>query len=524
MMTAQDVARGRAGQGSISIMNVMQLAVVIVYFAMLAGLCCYGLHRYWMLCLFYRHRGRVPPPPARFDRLPRVTVQLPLYNEMYVAERLLAAVAALDYPREKLEIQVLDDSTDETVEIVARNVAALRARGFDARHLRRRDRDGYKAGALRHGLESASGEFIAIFDADFVPPPDLLQRTIHQFTDPGIGMLQTRWGHLNERFSLLTRVQAMLLDGHFLIEHTARSRSGRFFNFNGTAGIWRRRCIEQAGGWQADTLAEDLDLSYRAQMRGWRFVFLPEVITPAELPLDMNAFKAQQYRWAKGSAQTCRKLLPRLWRSRLPLKIKLEAAIHLSCNLGYVMLLVLCLTFYAAVSAGARSLGWDNAWMKLLVLDAPILLATSVSVASFYMCAQMQLRRPFWRQLLCLPLLMAVGVGLCLNNARAVLEGWLNHPSEFVRTPKYGVVGRAVLRRRNRYRVWHGTAVYLELGLALYFSCLFIRAMAADQWAVLPFVAVFQAGFAYVGLMSLLQSSGRNVVAAGRAELLPSRA
>ena len=298
----------------------------------------YGVHRYFIIYLFLKNRKREPVPAARFEHLPVVTVQLPIFNEIYVVERLLSSVSELDYPRDRLQIQVLDDSTDDTREITADCAAELRERGFDVELIHRTDRTGFKAGALERGLATARGEFVCILDADFVPPPHLLRKTVDFFTDPKVGMIQTRWGHLNRGYSLLTRVQAMFLDGHLVLEQTARSRSGRFFNFNGTAGLWRKSCIEEAGGWQHDTLTEDLDLSYRAQLAGWKFVFLPDVVTPAELPVDMNGFKSQQHRWTKGSIQTCKKLLPAIWRSKLPLPIKVEATGHLVSNFAYLLL------------------------------------------------------------------------------------------------------------------------------------------------------------------------------------------
>ena len=295
------------------------------YLSVLIGLSAYGIHRYFIIYLYLKNRKRPPVPARYFEKLPKVTVQLPIFNEVYVAERLLRSVSELDYPQELLQIQVLDDSTDETREITAACAEELRQRGFNVERIHRTDRTGFKAGALAVGLAAAEGEFLCILDADFVPEKDLLKRTVHFFTDPKVGMIQTRWGHLNRGYSLLTRMQAIFLDGHLLLEQIARSRSGRFFNFNGTAGLWRRSCIEQSGGWQYDTLCEDLDLSYRAQLAGWKFIYLSDVVTPAELPVDMNGFKSQQHRWTKGSVQTCKKLLPSIWRSRLPFPIKLEA-------------------------------------------------------------------------------------------------------------------------------------------------------------------------------------------------------
>lgn len=490
-------------------MDTFHLVGTIIYFTMLVGLACYGLHRYWMIFLYLRHRKEIPEPAGRFAELPRITVQLPLYNELYVADRLLDAVARLDYPKERMQIQVLDDSTDETTGIVASKVGQLRDQGFDISHILRENRTGFKAGALANGMATATGEFIAIFDADFVPQTDLLQNTIHYFTDPKYGMIQTRWGHLNEYYSLLTRVQSILLDGHFLIEQTARARSGRFFNFNGTAGIWRRTCIESSGGWQHDTLAEDLDLSYRAQINGWRFLFLPGIVTPAELPVEMNAFKTQQHRWAKGSIQTCKKMLPVLLRSKLPLKIKLEGIVHLTSNLGYLMLLVLCLVLHPAASAGAYHASGGNHLTKAFLVDLPLFVAASLSMIAFYFCAQRELHAHWWKRLLYVPAMMAVGVGLSVNNARAVLEALFNHRSDFVRTPKYGVATRLDRRAKDKYRTLRGLIVYLELGFAAYFSYVVVDAIHDGQWASVPFVMIFQIGFLYVGMLSLIQSGAR---------------
>jgi len=279
-------------------------------------------------------------PSACFVDLPVVTIQLPIYNEMYVVDRLINAACSVIYPKNKFEIQVLDDSNDNTVALAKKLVAEKRAKGYDIKYITRKDRVGFKAGALENGLASAKGEYVAIFDADFIPAPNILLDTIHYFTDSKVGMVQTRWAHTNEKHNLLTRLQAILIDGHFLIEHTARSRSGRFFNFNGTAGIWKKTAIEESGGWQHDTLTEDLDLSYRAQKNGWKFIFLPDVVSPSELPIDMNAFKSQQHRWAKGSVQTCKKMLPKILKANLPFKVKLEAVCHLTSNFCYLFLLM----------------------------------------------------------------------------------------------------------------------------------------------------------------------------------------
>ncbi|PYL06673.1 MAG: glycosyl transferase family 2 [Verrucomicrobia bacterium] len=470
----------------------------ICYLSVLAGLSAYGVHRYFIIYLFLKNRKREVVPPGRFDPLPKVTIQLPIFNEVYVVERLLRSVSELDYPQDRLQIQVLDDSTDDTRELTAACVSGLRERGFDVQLIHRVDRTGFKAGALAVGLESADGEFVCILDADFVPPSDLLRRTIHFFTDPKIGMIQTRWGHLNRGYSLLTRVQAMFLDGHLLLEQTARSRSGRFFNFNGTAGLWRKACIENSGGWQHDTLCEDLDLSYRAQLAGWRFIFLPDVVTPAELPVDMNGFKSQQHRWTKGSVQTCKKLLPTIWRSKLPFFIKLEATGHLMSNFAYLLLACLCVLLHPSVG------GPQGGWLRTLLIDLPIFLAASVSVAVFYICAQRVLHPRTWlKEILFLPCLLALGIGLSLNNARAVLEALINHRSDFTRTPKYGIERRSQPWRACKYRPLKSAWPVVEMIFAIYFTYFVWFAIVHKQFLSVPFLLMFQGGFLYVSLSSL---------------------
>jgi cellulose synthase/poly-beta-1,6-N-acetylglucosamine synthase-like glycosyltransferase len=472
----------------------------ICYMSVLIGLSAYGIHRYVIIYLFLKHRKSSSVPLGHFADLPKVTMQLPIFNEVYVVERLLRSVSEIDYPKDKLQIQVLDDSTDDTKELTATCVAELQGRGFNVELIQRSDRTGFKAGALETGLASADGEFVCILDADFVPNPDLLKRTVHFFTDPKVGMIQTRWGHLNRGYSLLTRVQAMFLDGHLLLEQTARSRSGRFFNFNGTAGLWRRSCIDEAGGWQHDTLTEDLDLSYRAQLAGWKFIFLPDVITPAELPVDMNGFKSQQHRWTKGSIQTCKKLLPTVWRSPLPLMIKLEATAHLTSNFAYLLLACLCILLHP--SAGGPSAGW----VRMLLLDVPIFLTASVSVAVFYICAQRELHPRTWmKEILLLPALLALGVGLSINNARAVLEAVFNHQSDFARTPKYGIERKAQTWRSCKYMPLKSLLPLAEMAFALYFTYFVWFAIQHGQFLSVPFLAMFQIGFLYVSLSSFSQ-------------------
>ena len=392
-------------------MTPAETLILATYFFVLVILAVYGWHRYYLVYLYMKNKGRQPVPAGTLDALPVVTIQLPIYNEMYVADRLIDAVCQIDYPRELLEIQVLDDSTDETRSVAERAVRRNAAQGIDIKYIHRTDRTGYKAGALEAGMAVASGEFIAIFDADFIPPADFLQRTVQFFADAKVGMVQARWGHINQDYSLLTKIQSILLDGHFVLEHGGRNRAGHFFNFNGTAGIWRRAAIIDGGGWQHDTLTEDLDLSYRAQLRGWKFVFLPDLIAPAEVPVEMNAFKSQQHRWAKGSIQTCRKLLPRILASDLPLGVKAEAFFHLTANFNYPLMCVL-----SVLMAPSMVIRYNMGWYEMLLIDVPLFFAATASVANFYMVCQRELHRDWITRVKYLPFLMSIGIGLAVNN------------------------------------------------------------------------------------------------------------
>jgi cellulose synthase/poly-beta-1,6-N-acetylglucosamine synthase-like glycosyltransferase len=480
--------------------NLGTIIWTLCYTAVLLGLSIFGLHRYLIVYLYLKNKNRVPEPVGHFDQLPRVTVQLPIFNELYVVERLLESVAKLDYPRELLDVQLLDDSTDETVELSAKRVEELRAAGLDIVHIHRVDRVGFKAGALEHGLKSAKGEYVLILDADFVPAPDVLRKTIHYFTDNKVGMIQTRWGHLNRTYSMLTRVQAMFLDGHLLLEQTGRNRSGRFINFNGTAGVWRKSCIQDAGGWHHDTLTEDLDLSYRAQLKGWRFVFLPNLVTPAELPVDMNGFKSQQHRWTKGSIQTCRKLLPAVWRADLPLKIKLEATVHLTSNYAFLLLACICVLMHPGSSGGAGN------WWQTLLINIPILFTGSLPAIIFYVVSQRELYpRSWWREVLYLPALLALSIGLAVNNAWAVISGMTGKTGEFTRTPKYGIRTRTQGWKKSKYSVAKNILPFIEIAFAGYFLYFLISEIIACNWAAIPFLGLFAAGFLYVAFSSLVQ-------------------
>lgn len=480
-------------------MTIVEIIFLGVYFSILAVLSVYGSHRYRMAYLYYRHKYKVPTPKGVLPVMPRVTIQLPIFNEMYVVERLVEAVCKIDYPRDLLEIQVLDDSTDETVAIARACVERNRQKGHNVTYVHRENRQGYKAGALENGLKLATGEYVAVFDADFVPSPDFLMRTVPFFADSEVGMVQVRWGHLNREFSVLTQAQSILLDGHFIIEHTARNRSGCFFNFNGTAGIWRRATIGDAGGWQHDTLTEDLDLSYRAQLKGWQFIFLPEVISPAEVPVDMNAFKSQQHRWAKGSIQTAKKLLPRILKSDLPFEVKREAFLHLTNNMAY--LLMVLLSVMMPLSMVVR---FNHGLYGTLFLDLPFFVTATASVGFFYVATQHEQGVRGWRRFKYLPFLMSLGLGMAISNAKAVLEALLNQQSAFSRTPKTGSQGKAQVKVAKAYRGTKTLLPFIELAFATYFTGALWFAVDAKIYTSIPFLLLFQLGFLYVGVSSLL--------------------
>jgi len=484
-------------------MDRWQSLVVDVYFAVLAVLSVYGLHRYAILYLYHRHyKWKQRPRPVVFaGAYPSVTVQLPLYNEMYVAQRVIEAAAAMRYPRELLRIQVLDDSTDDTTRIAQEAAQSLRARGFNVDFRHRHARDGFKAGALKEGLEATNDELVAIFDADFVPPVDFFEKTIAHFQDPQVGMVQTRWGYLNREYSLLTRVQALLLDGHFMLEHTARNFSGRYFNFNGTGGLFRRAAILDAGGWEGDTLTEDLDLSYRTQLRGWRFVFLPGVEVPSELPVDIFGFKNQQHRWAKGSIQVGRKLLPRIWKSRVPLKIKLEATFHLSANLSYPLLVLLSLMMPFAVVARAQALAHGA-----FAIEAVVFGLTTASICLFYIVAQRELHRDWKLRVRDIPFILAIGVGMCINNAWAVVEALVGYDTPFVRTAKYRIETLRDRWKGKLYRSARKPSFFVELVLAAYMIAGFGAIAWIGEWAALPYMGLFVAGYLYIFGLSVLHA------------------
>jgi len=489
-------------------LETLRWPLTIGYVLLMGLICLYGLHRYWLVYLFHRHRRDAPQPAGRFEDLPCITVQLPMFNEGAVAERIIDAACALDYPADKLQIQVLDDSTDGSAELARARAEHWRQQGLDIDYHHRTDRTGYKAGALAAAMPQAKGDYVAIFDADFLPPRGFLKRTIHYFTNPKVGMVQTRWSHLNRDSSLLTRGQAIFLDGHFLIEHTARNRSGVWINFNGTAGLWRREAIEAAGGWEHDTLTEDVDLSYRAQLAGWKFVFLPRVTCPAELPPEINAFKSQQHRWTKGSIQTALKLMPQVLRAKVDWRTKMEAFFHLTSPMVYVYVTLFALLFYPTVYVNLKPLGQGN-WIGV-ALGIALFVLGSVSATVFYLASQRAQRRGFWITLLQVPMLMSIGIGIALNNAMACVEALLGHDTPFVRTPKYNVMRKTQREHRTGVRrvmpipslKWSMTVVEILMGLYM-LECARMALQVENTVISLPFVLLFASGYLYVGFTSL---------------------
>jgi len=482
--------------------NAFDMALLIPYFVVLILLATYGIHRYTLVYLYYKNKkNQTTEPEQKFVELPCVTVQLPIFNEQFVIDRLLQAVCRLNYPREKLDIQVLDDSTDETVDVARGLVEHYAAQGYPVTYHHRSNRAGFKAGALHEGLKSASGEFVAIFDADFVPPPDFLERTIHHFTSENVGMVQTRWTHINRHYSFLTEVEAILLDGHFVLEHSGRARSNVFFNFNGTAGVWRRKAIEDAGGWQHDTLTEDTDLSYRAQLKGWKFIYRQDVECPAELPVEMTAFKTQQARWAKGLIQTGKKILPRVLKSDQPFHVKLESWYHLTANLSYPLMVILSVLLLPAMV-----IRFYQGWFQMLYIDVPLFLASTFSISSFYLVSQRELFPKTWpRALLYLPFLMALGIGLTVTNTCAVIEALVGKQTAFARTPKYRVESKKDKVQAAKYRKRLGWVPWVEMLIGGYFALTVYYAVQNENYLTVPFLMLFVVGYWYTGLMSLLQ-------------------
>jgi cellulose synthase/poly-beta-1,6-N-acetylglucosamine synthase-like glycosyltransferase len=476
-----------------------------LYLFAAAALLAYGLNCYVMVVLFARRRKAFRKRLEAISRgaawqvggadSPVVTTQIPIYNELNVAERVIRAACRMSYPAGRHEVQVLDDSTDETRQVVDRVVSECRAAGGDVQLIRRGIRTGFKAGALAQGLALARGELVAVFDADFVPPEDYLQESVPFFlSDAGVGLVQARWGHLNRSRSLLTRAQSIGIDGHFMVEQAARNWNGLYMNFNGTAGMWRRSAVESAGGWQWDTLTEDLDLSYRVQLAGWKTVFLPDLVVPAEIPEDVEAFKSQQFRWAKGSIQTARKLLPKVAAAPLPWFVKVQAFFHMTHYLVHpLMVLLALLALPVLVSVQLPLPG-------AVFTPVAVGLAFSLAAPSALYLAGQRAAYPDWgRRMVFLPALVAVGVGIALSNTRAVAEALVGKQSPFIRTPKRGE------RLIKHYRLRFSPLAAGELLFGLYCAASFGVYLAAGKYLVGPFLGLYAAGFLFVGLLTAAQ-------------------
>jgi cellulose synthase/poly-beta-1,6-N-acetylglucosamine synthase-like glycosyltransferase len=476
----------------------MDQIVLIGYFVSLSILFVFGLHGFVMIYYHRKYGHNIPVSKKDLDEEPIVTIQLPLYNEMYVAERLIKSICEIEYPKDKMEIQVLDDSTDETTSIVAKIVELKKHQGFDISHIRRGTREGYKAGALKEGMKIAKGEYMAIFDADFIPNKEFLRKTLSFFNDQKVGMVQTRWEHLNGDYSIITKAQALALDGHFVIEQTVRNKSGFFINFNGTGGIWRKSCILEAGNWHADTLTEDLDLSYRAQLIGWRFVFLKDFTSPAELPSEINALKSQQFRWTKGAVETAKKILPLVWKSKVPLRVKLQSTFHLTNNLVFPFILLAAILNVPLIFI--KNSGSHEAYFAIMSL----FVLAFISSFLFYLYSQKDIRTDWRKKIVLFPLFMAGSMGLAVNNSRAVFEGLMNRKSEFVRTPKFkqesekdSWVGNKYLNRKL------GFSVIVEAILAVYCLIGVLSSIYFLELASIPFQLLFFLGFSFIAITSI---------------------
>ncbi len=476
----------------------MDEIVLVGYFAALSILFVFGLHGFVMLFYHRKYKEVKHEPKPDFECDASVTIQLPLYNELYVVERLIDTICKIDYPKDKLEIQVLDDSTDETVNITARVVEEKRKEGFDISHIQRKNREGFKAGALKEGLKIARGEYIAIFDADFIPHKNFLKKTLSFFTDKNVGMVQTRWEHLNSDYSILTKAQALALDGHFVIEQTVRNKAGFFINFNGTGGIWRKDCIEDAGNWHSDTLTEDLDLSYRAQLNGWKFIFLKDFTSPAELPSEINALKTQQFRWTKGAIETAKKILPQLWKSKVPLRIKLQGTFHLTNNFVFPFILLVAILNVPLVFI--KNSGGHEVYFAVM----SVFVLAFISSFMFYLYSQKDIH-PDWRKRIVLfPLFMAGSMGFAINNSRAVFEGLMSRKSEFVRTPKFKLVGEGGSWIDKKYlNNKLGLSVVVEIIMSVYCFIGVASSIYFMEIAALPFQLLFFIGFSFVSITSI---------------------
>lgn len=476
------------------------VVTLAIYGSLLLVMFVYGINFLYLTWIAARRAGPDPALPV-METIPYVGVHLPIYNELYVAERLINAVAQLDWDHSRLEILVLDDSTDETREMVRNAVEHWRARGLNIRQVHRTDRSGYKAGALAAGLEASQAEFIAYFDADFVPPRDFLKRTIPYFVDPKLGFLQTRWGYLNRDYSLLTFLQSLSIDGHFMVEQFARYRGGYWFNFNGTAGVWRRKAILDAGGWKQDTLTEDLDLSYRMFFKGWKALYLRDVVTPAELPVTFSAYRRQQHRWAKGSLQCAFKLVPQVWRSPLTFGQKMEATLHLTGYMIHLYMFAMMLIYPAVVFYAQLAPQFYG-----LYGIAAIFNISTLAPAMFFTIAQVQLGSGWWRKLPFILFFTALGAGLMPNTVRAAWQLVRGDGQVFERTPKYGIEQQAQAWVGNRYQIQFDPLVLFELLIAIWNLVTFVYALRAENWVVAFYAGIFFSGIVYVSSQTLWQN------------------
>ncbi|MCH8332000.1 MAG: glycosyltransferase [Bacteroidetes bacterium] len=490
-------------------MKIFEIILLVLYGGALFFIFCYSIIQLHLVYLYLRGRTDKPIDIIIADndeQLPIVTVQLPIYNELYVVERLIDAVASFDYPKSKLEIQILDDSDDKTVELIANKVDQYKQQGIDIVHFRRPNRKGYKAGALHEGLEAAKGEFIAIFDADFIPRPEFLRRTVPYFKDETIGAVQTKWEHINRDYSLLTKLQAFGLDAHFSIEQKGRNLGKHFINFNGTAGIWRKACINDAGGWQPDTLTEDLDLSYRAQINGWKFKYMEEFGSPAELPAVMSALKTQQFRWTKGGAETARKNIRSLLRTKLPLVTKIHGVFHLLNSTVFV-----CVLIAAILSVPLLLLKQQSEQYFSIFQLASLFLISFLSLCIFYYVSLYQIQRGHFKTIYnfikTFPVFLSVSMGLSLHNAIAVIEGYLGMKSAFIRTPKFNLVNMKDSWMGNKYHNSNINPItFLEGLLCIYFSYGIYLAFRLNDYSLLPFHIMLFAGYFIVFFYSIYHS------------------
>jgi len=495
-------------------MNLMQYFWLIIYLFALTALFTYGLNC-WFLLLLYRLNYRKAAkkhqqikdafyqstPAAQW---PHVTIQLPIYNERYVVERLIESVCRIDYPKGLLQIQVLDDSTDDTVAVAGALIEKMKSKGVEIVHVRRKNRIGFKAGALREGLQTAKGSLVAVFDADFIPGPEFLKESVPYFQNPQIGMLQTRWGHINSDYSLLTRAQSIGIDGHFGVEQASRAWGGFFMNFNGTAGIWRKKTIRESGGWQADTLTEDLDLSYRAQLKGWKLMFASQVVCPAEIPVTINAFKSQQHRWAKGSIQTAKKNLRKLFKSDVSWPVKIQAFLHLTHYMVHPMMLLVVLT-----SIPMLYTQWFFNNRAYLIMIFTLLCLATFGPSSLYLFSQRILYRDWKTRLKYLPLLMCLGTGIAVNNTKAVLEALFDIKSGFIRTPKYGILQKGENWKNKQYAIALNSTSILEFFLGLYSLSGLLMFLFFSKYLVSPFLLIYTCGFFYVFFLSVMHGFGK---------------